>query len=61
MARSRVAIEDELRTLKAAMRIVVDLVDEQELRTETQQGRHRLYQAVEQARPLVNRPKPSET
>jgi hypothetical protein len=61
MAKSRVALEDELRTLKTAMRAVVDLVDDGELCAETSGGHHKLSQAVELARPLVNRPRPPET
>ncbi len=61
MARSRVALEDELRTLRTAMRAVVDLVDDQELNAKTTGSNNKLIQAVELARPLLlNRPHPSE-
>lgn len=61
MAKSRVALEDELRTLKTAMRTVVDLVDDQEIYAETPGSHNKLSQAVELARKLVNRPRPPET
>lgn len=61
MAKSRVALEDELRTLRTAMRIVIDLVDDQELYAKTAGGNHKLIQAVEKARPLVNRPRLPQT
>jgi len=61
MARSRVALEDELRTLKTALRAIVDLHDDGLLVADTPAAHTKLNQAVEHARPHINRPRKSET
>lgn len=56
MAKSRVALEDELRTLKTALRAIVDLYDDGEILVETPAGNNRLLKAIDNARPHINRP-----
>lgn len=61
MARSRIALEDELRTLKTALWAIVDLYDDGQLSADSPASHNRLYQAVEHARPHIGRPRKSET
>ncbi len=56
MAKSRVALEDELRTLKTALRAIVDLYDDGGILVETPAGHNRLLKAIDNVRPHINRP-----
>ncbi len=55
MAKSRVALEDELRTLKTALRAIVDLYDDGEILVETPAGHNRLLKAIDNVRTHINR------
>jgi len=61
MARSRVVLEDELRTLKTALRAIVDLYDDGQLLVDMPASHNRLNQAIEHARPHINRPRKTKS
>lgn len=61
MTRSKAALEDELSTLKTALRTIVDLHDDGLLFADTPAAHTRLNQAIEHARPHINRSLNTET